>query len=542
MKRRRNRLVPIFSLPDELLCRIFLEVASTSSLFDLKRIKTLYVCHRWRNVALHYQPLWSFIEYSDYRGDKAWQLNRSGVAPLTVKCTLLNHFSPITLRQLARHADRLQSVEIQGKAVYVVPFMASLAKFRLPLLHTIKVKPYSTQDLPDNETLYLPNTLFTGRAPNLRSLTVRDACIKWELLGNLQSISLSRFSDEGPPISLPSFPTFLSALERCPSLKSLKLIFHLPRKLSAEDFHPLVELPLLQTLNLAASVKDCTSLLTNIFIPPTTSIMLSMQGIFSGSDVRDVLVPLRKHYRAPSASVIRQIGISSTETHLTIESFTDTANRHRLLHCDSYCSVSSHPQNEPSRRKILVKVLKALPVGFVTHLDAQQASLLSDTSWKVVLELLPAVEAIYLRTDVATENLGIALLRMMNSPGSNFPRLRHLYLDPRCFGSDTTDVQQRTIHTLRRLLSRYKELDASVQVLDVVYDPTFSSLLYEGDTMKFFFAQVETFFHDGYVYDPIEIEESRAKHRRKMIEMGLMDEEGNLVRHDLDTDSEGTEA
>ncbi|KAJ7025963.1 hypothetical protein C8F04DRAFT_1126862 [Mycena alexandri] len=84
-------MAPICVLPNELMARILTIYAlETDALFNFKWAKVMYVCRHWYELALAAQSLWSFI-YLVWHGsyDRLFkQLERSGVAPLTINLTL----------------------------------------------------------------------------------------------------------------------------------------------------------------------------------------------------------------------------------------------------------------------------------------------------------------------------------------------------------------------------------------------------------------------------------------------------------------------
>lgn len=495
---RRNLIVPIFALPNELLCRIIFEYASQSGyLFNLKWTRILLVCRRWNLVASRYQPLWSFIEIQSGRLFRKMtiQFERSGVGPLTIRCMMpdRDHARPLLL-----HTERLRDVEISGKANLVISLLIQLGEHPLPLLHSIKIEPFFVDELPPGQVVHMPAELLNGNAPSLRNLQLRDVSFDWELLHDLQNLTVEFSSLES--IGRPTFPNLLSALQQSPRLQMLKLYFsshHLEG-----SFRP-VELPFLQFLEISGTPETCCALLSNMVVSPTASIHLLPRGISTGVDARQLLVPLHRHYCSKSAMAQRLIRFNSQGPYFMITSFRETTPPDTAFETGAYFSFNSHPPNEASRRKIMTKVLKALPLSSVTHLDARSASHLTDVSWKAAISLLPAIEAVYLRVDVATVNLGNALLQMMEPSTCSFPRLQRLHLDA-SFYPEETNLPQSVIDILHRVLQRYKELDALVQILEITRSWRIDNALYRGDVnmMSILPTLVRTFKLDGHVYTP----------------------------------------
>ncbi|KZV64428.1 hypothetical protein PENSPDRAFT_588394, partial [Peniophora sp. CONT] len=69
LREYRNALSsPMYTLLPELLSRIFFIYAfDNDSLYDVRWTKLMFVCRRWRDVALHTPELWSFVQLNDPR-------------------------------------------------------------------------------------------------------------------------------------------------------------------------------------------------------------------------------------------------------------------------------------------------------------------------------------------------------------------------------------------------------------------------------------------------------------------------------------------
>ncbi|EAU84245.2 hypothetical protein CC1G_08175 [Coprinopsis cinerea okayama7 len=64
LRSKRNNITRISHIPDELLCKIFMEVKGerTTSYPTLQWIWVTHVCRRWRNAAIGFQDLWSDLD------------------------------------------------------------------------------------------------------------------------------------------------------------------------------------------------------------------------------------------------------------------------------------------------------------------------------------------------------------------------------------------------------------------------------------------------------------------------------------------------
>jgi len=116
MHMKQSLLAPVRKLPDELLALIF--ERCSFDLFEKKEPAVMYVCSRWRNVALSFPAPWSYIVldanpiYQEIPFLKALELHleRSKTCPLTINVALgrrgtFNHALQL-LNTLALHSYR----------------------------------------------------------------------------------------------------------------------------------------------------------------------------------------------------------------------------------------------------------------------------------------------------------------------------------------------------------------------------------------------------------------------------------------------------
>ena len=71
----------------------------------------------------------------------------------------------------------------------------------------------------------------------------------------------------------------------------------------------MVDLPELKRVHLLGDVDDCSALLSVLSIPCTASLKISSQRLWGGVDARDILIRIRKHFRAEAAPVMRSFQI-----------------------------------------------------------------------------------------------------------------------------------------------------------------------------------------------------------------------------------------
>ncbi|KAJ7673573.1 hypothetical protein B0H17DRAFT_1082743 [Mycena rosella] len=396
LKAKRNALPPICSLPNELLCRIFtIYAVDSDSLFGLKWVKQImYVCHRWHNLAVATQPLWSFIQlgWGRRRIPRFYkQLERSGAAPITLRIEVFEgYYTPA----IVENAGRIQAVELRGEAKNIYDFIHSLPHHDFPILSSLNLDPSHKRDeLPEGVVEALPEAVFDGRMPRLQELVLRSIAIPWRSLRGLTMLCLT---DCGDTASLPhTFAVVLEMLDACPQLRTLELEQAMPPPLL--DIHyPTVDLAALAWIRLHDDADTCATLLNHLHFPPTTSVHVFPYGVRAGPDVSDLLIPIRKHLRAPAAPTAHLVHIEGTvspdRSHYTTSLFCDTSPHDPLHTSTERCpfSINSHPANEGELRRIMTKIFKAIPVDSITHLDARSMTMTAH-SWKAALKLLPAL-------------------------------------------------------------------------------------------------------------------------------------------------------
>ncbi|TFK68994.1 hypothetical protein BDN72DRAFT_841080 [Pluteus cervinus] len=211
----RNGLLPISSLPNEILSNIFLTRRPNYDAYEVKMrglLTLTWVCHHWRNVALATAPLWSYIGKENFHW-AAESLIRSKQAPLD--------------GILDRVFDDPSTFDIDALV------LSQIHRFRRMKLSlgrhqrsdaAVKLGPVLTQPAPMLEVLELgyvaiSTPLFSGMSPLLHTVRLSWGRIKWTpkilpfiALKNLQIIypatrfSVTTFVQTLPP-SLPHLET-----------------------------------------------------------------------------------------------------------------------------------------------------------------------------------------------------------------------------------------------------------------------------------------------------------------------------------------------
>ncbi|KAJ7057611.1 hypothetical protein C8F01DRAFT_1150456 [Mycena amicta] len=420
LRTERNNSVPINSLPSELLVQIFRSAAASRPSVSL-----LSVCRRWRAVAEDSPTLWSNIVYkweTLRKHEFLDQLKRSKEAPLRVAIGMLA--SKGIIDRLIANAHRLTYLDIGGAREYLVDLMQKMSAHDFPVLSDLRLqvtrKKEETGDDDDDDdedaavTVELPSEVLDGRIPALHRLELLAIAPQWTSLRSLRYLVINP-KDTSPAHPL-QFHVLLSVLQACPELIELEI--HLILDVGAQELYFPVVLPHLESLKLRDHVHYFHAFFRFVSFPATTRLALYPLGVRDGSDIRELLVPLRKHLRSPAAPIACALSITVPErkddeniSHLLVDVDREELDRYREA---SLFRINSHPPRAPAVRQILVKILHTIPIANITHLDVSCASL-SHKSWKVVLRLLPAVRSVALSSDDGGEQFCDTLAEMLVS-------------------------------------------------------------------------------------------------------------------------------
>ncbi|KAJ7203344.1 hypothetical protein GGX14DRAFT_652249, partial [Mycena pura] len=450
---KRNAIFPIWKLPNEILSCIF-AIHAVDAHFDLKWTQIMYVCSRWYSLVLAEQLLWAHInmEWNSFAIVRFFrQIERSGVAPLMIQIHLSEAASEIILFD---HCPRLHALEVGGEARYIYHLIEKMSGHSFPNLASLSLDTcFKRVELPHDFIEALPDVLFDGRLPRLRALTLRDIAFPWRLVNNLETLNLTNCDN-----SLTSTPTtfydLLSLIRSCPRLRNLALTSdNLPAPVPLQYYYP-VDLPFLNELYLCQDISVLLGLLHFLHFPATAAICILASDVRCGAEVKDILIPLRKHMRAPTAPRISLLkidvggvkiwGVTRPDygiTHLALSFFSGSAPGRK----DFSVSITSYPPTKAALRQIAAKVIKAAPNTSITHLDAREAVAVDTGSWCAALKLLPALHTVYLFAHAGGSNLLCALGDI---------RIRRLHV---VFGQPVT-VPHREVDDFLEALKNYMRI------------------------------------------------------------------------------------
>ncbi|KAF7341737.1 F-box domain-containing protein [Mycena sanguinolenta] len=503
LKAKRNAIAPISSLPNELMTRILTIFAvESSALFNLKWTKIIHVCRHWHALALAAHSLWSYIDLScsaDFNRPYE-QLRRSGVAPLSLKLPLYDEWRAGIFLP---HSERIHKLELRGDAKHVIEVMAKLPTHNFPILTYLSLDlSYKREDFPVDLVPTVPDALFDGRLSSLRKLKLGSVAFPSRSLGGLTTLSLSQCDDSSTCLPQ-TFGDLLEMLKSSPRLCSLKLDPIAPPT-AHQDF-PIVDLPELDRLCLYGDAPACAALLNHLHFPPRTKIQIFPYGVRSGMDVRNILVPLRKHVRNPGAEKPLLIHIDRGPSHCTIAICHGTAP-HNSFDCRSASALSlnSHPSTKSALRQISTKFLKAIPES-VTHFDACSAFDLREPSWKTMIPLPPALETLFLQV-----HKGATVFLERETGRLTFPHIRRLYI--RGLRSAEEDIATTVLAVLGTYVKARFANGAPLEMLEIG-DPyyRFPGQVGEERLDRMIPLMKGDILRSGVVYDPVALKQQQEK-------------------------------
>ena len=234
---QRNKQVPINRLANEILWKIFEELAGVSSselttpehsaygVTSNKWMRILRVCKHWRIVALADPFLWNTIKCDPGR-DKAhcvpgdqyvseW-LGRAGGAPLDIYIRDMERVPGPVLQELSARTANLRSLRVSTINHYTQ--LAVLFQNAAPRLESLHIRREKHPDDPAQGDIPL---LFGGKTPSLRYLSLNDVR---RFGGNtfkaLTYLHISNRHFEAQPAGGAGVPDVLAILRASPRLES----------------------------------------------------------------------------------------------------------------------------------------------------------------------------------------------------------------------------------------------------------------------------------------------------------------------------------
>ena len=307
----RNAVALISALPPELLAQIFhfhaLVEPPWSGMQNLGWIGVTHVCRQWRQVALDDLSLWATITgFWPSTELMSESLVRARNAPLVIdfevtpSLEILSKFTPHIshIRELRlRNLSPLHSQGVQEICASEAPVLEHFELALDPAPHPVTFLTY--RELAGT-------TLFNGRTPKLRTLSLSQLSIPWSLIprGQLTQLEITLFegtSTAGISLSADS-NQLIDLLVNSPELQRVTLAFCLPSILPKFPHEQRIHLPRLSRLRLAGSTSSVTNLLSSLRLPTSTTLDLRCcisEGSSTYSD-HPVLPLVSAHFHDPA--------------------------------------------------------------------------------------------------------------------------------------------------------------------------------------------------------------------------------------------------
>jgi hypothetical protein len=264
---------PIYNIPDDLLFNIFLVNASDQfKPITITRFSS-QVCKQWRHLILGSPSLWGGLLYLNelILGNNNWRnevLSRTKKTMLTVRCLPdeSRKATPLLLKILDEEWPRIQHLELDLEVRQITANGAldddRWLSIQRPTenLRFISLRFPVGQGVLPNPLRSTTNVLFSGRAPSLRSVTIRHMDFQFPApwLSQLSELRLAgRFAPE----------IIMTSLSAMPLLEMLEI----SNSHSAGNPHtqwPNIILPRLKCLITRGPLGACLMLLDHIILPP----------------------------------------------------------------------------------------------------------------------------------------------------------------------------------------------------------------------------------------------------------------------------------
>jgi hypothetical protein len=418
LKQRRNALLPVSRLPQELLAAIFralqLLLPSNGQGWNV----VCSVCQCWRDAALAYSVLWADIGVTVNSNWTAVLLQRSGNAPLNVSVDVSNSMVALHREEGAllvfSHVHRIRSLSIRA-------FSTAMDRLLLNLDHPAPLIEKLCLSAPPRTmgSMVIPPSLFGGEAPKLKFVEIIGPC-SFYAQHPMAFKSITRLTLSCLDMSWSyDWETFTHLLSLPGSLRSLTLQDIVGFK------HFLIEtsvgLPHLESLSIQSeTLYGVLQLLEHIDTPSLVSLHIrgTAAGQYNDNDIRSLFVQIAR-CASQTETGLRAIDIDMRNNSFIFSGWSALNSAARLN-----VALGFSPQmfDVEERARILVALVEFVPL---THVDAMvfTSAELTDyiIPWNVVLSATPALR----RLNVAILDL-FPLLSAMTGVSGIAQELRQL--------------------------------------------------------------------------------------------------------------------
>ena len=401
LRSHRSAVTPISVLPPELLMRIFrfyaLEVPPWSDTVQkLGWIVVTHVCQRWRQIALGDSSLWARIAGTS--PNAKWiseMLVRARNAPLVVDVVIMP--VPGILSKFAPHISRICELRLHTLSLLHPQDLLEICALEAPSLEHFELGVLFPCTVAFHQLD--GTTLFRGRAPKLRTLSLSNVSIPRSLIprGQLTQLKIT-FLEEISVFDFPlpsDFNQLLDLLINSPDLEVLVLEFRSPTILFQAPDGQAIQLPRLSRLCLGGSTS-CVAKLLKVLQPPSST-TLHLRCIFekpSTHNVNIILPLVSAHFHNPAPLEFRSLRIAINTSDGLIDVAASTAHPksttsvlHALEdHIDSHAELTISFDRLPSfghptQEDILEDVFSMLPISNIEFLSIAVPTFVPFVNW-----------------------------------------------------------------------------------------------------------------------------------------------------------------
>jgi F-box-like len=338
---RRNGFTPISLLPPEVLARVFhflvLEDPPCSPEQDRGWMRATQVCRFWRQVAQGDSSLWATISWKlDPTNTEliSEMLYRSRDAPLDIDLDFgfglgfgfdFDIYGPQcreVLLMFPPHLPRIRKIRLYNLPMSHFDIFQRIYGREAPALEHFELgfsitsdseSPVVFQDLGDT-------TLFEGRAPRLRTLSLSHILVKWSRIPLVQLTQLKIAPYEevstnyiSPAVEFGDLTQFIDLLVNCPGLETLALEHCLPSQLAQLSHGQTIHLSCLSRLCLGGPSSRIMNLMKMLDLPSLTTLHLHCISEDSFTHDDHLLLPIvSAKLKSPAPVEFQKLSVTLT--------------------------------------------------------------------------------------------------------------------------------------------------------------------------------------------------------------------------------------
>ncbi|KAJ3511274.1 hypothetical protein NLJ89_g4190 [Agrocybe chaxingu] len=412
--KHHNSLCLACTLPEEVTRKILLACAQlgVGESDEWSWVSVTYVCSAWRKMAIEYQDLWRYIDFSHPKWH-AITTGRAKMWALHIKTTV----SDTNIRLLHRTlqlAHRIQDIHLTSPIQKIYPLLEILAHPN-PALESLIVGVHipKTQSFID---AYDPPCFPPNGPPltNLKYMELRAA--PFYLLTSRCIFLMHLHLHDLPLTERPTRQYFLLMLKHLTRLEYLTLDRSFPISTGLDDVQALerrISLPQLKNMSLVGSIPEVAIMLECIMIPPSAHLSVRICALSGLKASIWKLTEVLSSHSSTSASVLPLETLVLTG-HEASPRFTDdfkpNANFRQSLRIRGFRAEcggggaaidltiapdeQEHNHNDDAMITALTAIWKALALSQIHTLALQDMDIVTHKSWSQFLRTLPALRVV----------------------------------------------------------------------------------------------------------------------------------------------------